>query len=209
MGTDVRCICAGYPMIMLSTPRFRSRASGAPRGQALGIAKLRVDLEGHLLGLATDCRDGASERARVPRARGAAAKVERAERAPIQLDLADRPLARNGLRHAPRRLPRALWTLGLAENRLRSASYLEHLAELEVLDVADNEIASTRADGAPTSSQPSEEPELAGPYLGDEGCAVARPSRSVSPTRAAILIACVLGWRRSRRSPSASAERAT
>ncbi|KAK7233812.1 hypothetical protein SO694_00100034 [Aureococcus anophagefferens] len=54
-------------------------------------------------------------------------------------------LARNGLRHAPRRLPRALRTLGLAENRLRSASYLEHLAELEVLDVADNEIASTRA----------------------------------------------------------------
>ena len=54
-------------------------------------------------------------------------------------------LARNGLRHAPRRLPRALRTLGLAENRLRSASYLEHLAELEVLEVADNEIASTRA----------------------------------------------------------------
>jgi len=32
MGTDARCICAGYPMITLSTPRFRSRASGAPRG---------------------------------------------------------------------------------------------------------------------------------------------------------------------------------
>ena len=78
----------------------------------------------------------------------------------------------------------------------------------EWADLGDD-VRVTRADGAPASSQPSEEPDLAGPYLGDEGCAAARPIRSVSPTRAAILIACVLGWRRARRSPSASAERAT
>ena len=54
-------------------------------------------------------------------------------------------LSRNGLAHAPPRLPRTLVRLGLAENRLKSTKYLEHLNKLEVLDVADNEIGTTRA----------------------------------------------------------------